>query len=362
MTGRRLSAAVAGLVALLTPWALREHAQLTPETFAAPLLIAAALAAAEERRSWAGGLLGSIAALFKLAFLLPAVAIAAVAATPATALGTLIVAMAVELGAAWAGFGAAFWRGAVEAQTQTGLSPLHYAGGLWAQAAWNLVPLLVPAALAIWLRMRGRGDAPAGRADPRAARLFRAVLAGAVASLVLLLTLLKRGSYLNAVVVVEPPLLILAACGVTWALERRTWAMHRELAALDRTRRPRAGARRRRSGLTARLTARSGRVHPPARGVGARLEAHRRSGCAGRWRSIDRCPPDAAYPGPPYLAFAGRSPNARQPARPVHHRARPRRRAIPGGGGRRSATVSVRLGPGGRRGPQKAAERRSVSR
>ena len=311
LTGRRVSAVVAGLAALLTPWALREHAQLTPETFAAPLLLAAALVAAEERWSWGVGLLGAAAAMFKLAFLLPAAAIAAVAAAPATALSTLILATAAELATAWVGFGSAFWRGTVEAQTQTGLAPLHYAGGLWAQAAWNLAPLSLPAGLAIRLRRRVGADAggTAG-ADPQATRLFRAVLVTAAASLVLLLTLLKRGSYLNAVVVVEPPLLILTACAITWLLERRTWATHPVLASLGAV-----------ALLLGAVEVGSLLVSPRDPGAFSRPRAATTPGWTltdDQVRSqvaiIDRCPPDAAYPGAPYLAFAaGRRPPGNQP-------------------------------------------------
>ena len=45
LTRSRAAALAAAVACLLTPWALREHAQLLPETVAAPLLLAAALAA-----------------------------------------------------------------------------------------------------------------------------------------------------------------------------------------------------------------------------------------------------------------------------------------------------------------------------
>jgi hypothetical protein len=62
-------------VALLTPWALREHAQLVPETVAAPLLMGAALAASRRATAALAGVLGAVAATFKLAFGLPALLI-----------------------------------------------------------------------------------------------------------------------------------------------------------------------------------------------------------------------------------------------------------------------------------------------
>ncbi len=58
LTRVRAAAVIAALLVLVTPWALREHAQLLPETFAAPLLLAAALAAGRSRcrtRRRAGG-------------------------------------------------------------------------------------------------------------------------------------------------------------------------------------------------------------------------------------------------------------------------------------------------------------------
>lgn len=67
--------------------------------------------------------------------------------------------------------------------------------------------MAVPALLAI--RRSTRAGDPA---------LFRTVIGAAIGSLALLLSLLKQGSYLNVIVVIEPPALILAACGWTWLL------------------------------------------------------------------------------------------------------------------------------------------------
>ncbi len=55
--------------------------------------------------------------------------------------------------------------------------------------------------------------------------LLRTLGAAALAGLLLGLTLFKRGSYLNVLVVAEPPLLALAACGAVWAWElvRSRW-------------------------------------------------------------------------------------------------------------------------------------------
>jgi hypothetical protein len=90
LTGRRASAVAAGVVALVTPWAMREHAQLLPETFGAPLLVGAMLAARDRKWSFLAGILGAGALLFKLTFLIPAIAIVALAAAPVIALGAMI--------------------------------------------------------------------------------------------------------------------------------------------------------------------------------------------------------------------------------------------------------------------------------
>jgi hypothetical protein len=210
LTGRKAAAWIAGIAALVAPWALREHAQLIPETFGAPLLLGAALAASRPRWSWLAGALGGTAVLFKLPFVLPALAIAAVAASRRAALIALGAMLALGFGAATAGFGSGFWRGAVEAQGQTGLAPVADTARLWSQAAWNLLPFAVPVLMAVQLRR------------PEDARLFRTVALAAAAGLALLLGLAKDGSYLNAIVVVEPLLVVLAACGFTWLLDERS--------------------------------------------------------------------------------------------------------------------------------------------
>jgi len=213
LTRSRAAAVSAGLLALVTPWALREHAQLVPETFAAPLLLGAALAGARPGRGGAllAGALAGLAVAFKLAFALPALAVALAARSRARALLSLVVAGAVLAGGFLLAFGEPLLDGAVRAQRQTGTATLRYVGGLWTQAGWNLLPLLACAALA-W---------PARRvvADPA---LLRALAAAALGALLLLLTLFKHGSYLTVVVAIEPPLLCLAAAGVVAALRARS--------------------------------------------------------------------------------------------------------------------------------------------
>src|SRR5438270_11040816 len=115
--------------------------------------------------------------------------------------------------AALAAFGSPLVRGTITAQAQTGVAALHDVAGLWAQAAWNLLPFAVPVAAAIVLRARA--------GDPA---LLRALLGALAGTLLVLGTLLKQGSYLNVLVVAEPPALALAAFGAVALWERRAVA------------------------------------------------------------------------------------------------------------------------------------------
>ncbi len=51
LTRRRDAAGGAALLSMVTPWSLREHGQLLPETIAAPLVMACALAASRPARA-----------------------------------------------------------------------------------------------------------------------------------------------------------------------------------------------------------------------------------------------------------------------------------------------------------------------
>lgn len=213
LTGLRAVAVVAGLLALVTPWALREHAQLLPETFAAPLLLAAALVGSR-RAAVPAGALAAGAAAFKLAFALPALVVLLLGVAGDGRERVRALAGFVATGAALALlslvlYGGDVVEGALTAQRESGLAALSYVGGLWAQGAWNLLPLLACAALAWPLRAR------IGEPD-----LLRALAAAALGALLLMATLFKSGSYLTVVVVAEPPLLCLAAAAVTAALRR----------------------------------------------------------------------------------------------------------------------------------------------
>lgn len=100
-----------------------------------------------------------------------------------------------------------------------GPSGVRNVAGLLAQGVWNEFPLVAGAVAAVWLWVRSDGLAPAR--DRPSAALLRTLVAAAAAGALLALTVFKRGSYINVLVVAEPPLLVLAVCGAAWGLERR---------------------------------------------------------------------------------------------------------------------------------------------
>ena len=213
LTGLRAVAVAAALLSPLLPISLYAHAQLTPETLAAPLLLAGALLCARRGRAGVGGVLLAFAVVAKLAFALPALAIALSARQRRAATLTLILASAVFAIASVAAFGIGVWREAVQAQFQVGRASLHVADGEIAQGAWNELPLAVPAAAAVWLVWTRRDH-------PLDMELMRTLVALAVAGLLLVFTVFKQGSYINVLVVAEPPLLVLAAAGAVWSARR----------------------------------------------------------------------------------------------------------------------------------------------
>jgi hypothetical protein len=148
LTGLRMVAVGTALLSPLLPISLHEHAQLTPETFAAPLLLAGALLCARRGRAGVGGVVLALAVMCKLAFAIPALAIALSTRHRREATLSLILAGLVFASASVVAFGIGVWREAVYAQLQVGRASLHDAGGYIAQGAWNELPLVVPAALA----------------------------------------------------------------------------------------------------------------------------------------------------------------------------------------------------------------------
>ncbi len=225
--------------------------------------MAAALAAGRRATSVLAGALGALAAAFKLAFVIPALAIVLLAKDVRRADAGFAVAalgLVVVFGLL---FGEPLWTNVVRAQAQTGRASFEHVAGLWSQAGWNLLPLVVLAALG-WSRR-------SASADPD---LARSLLAASLGSLLLLATLVKHGSYLTVVVVAEPPLLCLAACAVAATLRERSRA--RTVSSRPRSRwrscrshrsssrpRTRARSRARRRGLVSRVVAAADRGSQP---------------------------------------------------------------------------------------------------
>jgi hypothetical protein len=326
LTGSPGTALCAAAVSLVTPWALREHAQLLPETVAAPLVMGAAVAAGRRTSSALAGVLGALAMAFKLAFVVPALAVV-VAARGVRRAGAGFLSAGAILVLAFVGlFGEPLWTQVVRAQAQAGRASVDHVVGLWTQGGWNLLPLLSLAALA-WPRRRMIGDRD----------LARGLLAAAIGSLALLATLVKHGSYLTVAVVAEPPLLCLAATAIVTLLRERVAAdtlvrcvRAAELVAMIAVA---VGVAQVMSLLLApanptlftRPLAHSGPARPLSDG-GVRTAA----------AAIRRCPVATAYGGAPYLAFvAGRGIAGSQPdqfiieAAPVLARFRAAVRATP---------------------------------
>lgn len=296
LTGRPAVAASAGLVALVTPWTLREHATLTPDPLAAGPLLGAALLAARRGRT-AGifaGALGALGASLKLAFLLPvaAVAVAARRRGPYVAGALLLaVALAVPSFVAWGG---ELWENVVEAQGETGLQ-VGRLPGLLGQTAWNLGPLLALAALAWPARARAR--------DPVLLRTATALLLG---SLALTAGFVKDGTYLNQLAVVEPVAVALAACGLTWFLEDRLlFGARRRLA---------AGMALAACVLVAlqsvSLLALPESPYPFGNPFLSRAPGHELSDAEveSAARAARSCPPGAPYSGSPFIAYVADRP------------------------------------------------------
>lgn len=283
LTGLRAVAVATGLLSPLLPISLHEHAQLTPETFAAPLLLAGALLCARPHRAGVGGFLLALAVMCKLPFALPALS----TRQRREATLTLILAVVVFASASVAAFGNGVWRDAVHAQSQVGLASLHYVSGLIAQGAWNELPLVLPAAAGVWLVWTHREQ-------PLDMELMRTLVAATLAGLLLALTVFKRGSWINVLVVAEPPLLVLAAAGAVWSA-RASRAASIAIGLLGVL-------------LAAQIV--SLLVDPAnpliAKRPGAQSGLAWAAGPATVDRTVDnarRCPPTRAYSGDPYYAF-----------------------------------------------------------
>lgn len=294
LTRRPWLAVAAGVMTPLTPVMLHENALLTPETLGAPLLLGLALVAARPGGAAGAGILAALATGTKLSFALPALAILAVSPVRARALAWFAGAGAVLAAGATAVWGTGLWEAIVVAQGQSGATAIATLPGLLAQEAWSALALVAGAALALALRARA-ADTP----------LLRTLSAAALGGLALGLTVVKLGSYVNVVQVAEPPLLVLAACGLAWATER--------------------GARWIAAGAVAAvlLVAQSGSLllrpadpRPYTRPLAASGPARLLSAdeVAAAAAAARACPPGMPYPGIPHVAFvAGRRAPGDQP-------------------------------------------------
>ena len=285
LTRNRVAAISAAGLVVVTPWATHQHGLLLPEQLGAPLLLGAALFASRPATARVGGVLAGIAVFAKLPFALPAALL--VALSPARgvaarwAAGTLVAQAALFTIV----FGAGFWEQIVVAQAQSG-GTLELQVGAWAQASWNLLPLLAFAAVAIWL---GREAA-----EPA---LLRTLAAAAVGALAMTVTIVKPGTGLNVVVPSEPLLVTLAVSGVVFALRTQ----RRTRAAIA------AGA------LGLLLLAQSASLlldpldprpfHRPLSASPGWKVSHDRAEIARLVAAAKRCPPGSAYDGPPLVAF-----------------------------------------------------------
>jgi hypothetical protein len=292
LSGRRWVAVAAAGIAPLLPISLHEHAQLTPETLAAPLLLGGALWCARRPRATAGAVLLALAAACKLAFVIPAIAIALASPARRRTVAVLVASGVVLGGVSLAVFGTGVWREAVQAQLQVGRAPLHYAAGLVAQGAWSEMVPVIAALVAVVLASRDR-------VLVREPALLRTLAAAAGAGLLLVLTVVKRGSYINVLVVAEPPLLSLAACGAAWSWER--WHPWRPLIVA--------------LGAVVALQSISILTSPANPWAAKRPGAQSGLAWSASPATVDRavsaarrCPSNVAYSGAPYVAFLASRP------------------------------------------------------
>lgn len=293
LSGSRLAAVLTPAATLLTPWAVHEHGALTPELVALPVLLGAVLVTTDGRRAPLLGVLCGVAPLIKVPLLVPAIALLALSSSPRRAAGWAIATLACGALATTLLGGTNAWRDAVFAQTQSGYHSLGTLKGLWAQAGWNMLGLLVPAAFAVH-----------GRAALREPKLARASFGLALALLFTFATNLKDGTGLNVAVPVEAALVPLAACGTVLALRARGAAAVLVVASLAFV-----------AAQSVSLIASPHHPQPflrlgskPAWGVLLAAPELRRAVAEAR-----ACPPGAAFGGPPLIALlAGRRPPAGQ--------------------------------------------------
>lgn len=131
LTRRRDAALAAALISLVTPWQLREHAQLLPEALAALLIMAATLTASHRTTAVLAGVLAAAATSFRLAIALPALAIVLFGCHARRSAAGFAVAGVVLAALLLALFETPLSTDVVKAQHEAGYSSLHYVAGLW---------------------------------------------------------------------------------------------------------------------------------------------------------------------------------------------------------------------------------------
>ncbi len=285
LTGAQAPSVAAGLVTLVTPWMLHEHATLMPESLGAPLIMGAALLAARERTAIAGGLVAGTAIGIKWPFLLPGALLAGAAVARVRFLIAFLVTFGVGVALSFARFGDGLDDQLVGAQQEIGWHSLHTVAGLLAQAAWNLGPLVVLAGLGLVLR---------GRTEDRGQ--LRALIAVAAGALLLVLTVTKTGTAVNVTQLAEPPLVALGAAGLVWAARTRWLVLAGAATALTATQSAAFALDPADPGLFVRPFSDPAYAWPASDAEADRIVDAARN-----------CPSGVAYSGEPYYAFlAGR--------------------------------------------------------
>jgi hypothetical protein len=295
LTAHAVVAGLAGVLSMLAPWTLHEHTALLPETLAAPLLLAGAVASARPRTAVVGGALLAVAVTAKLAFLVPGAAVI-LAASPRRRclLGFALSLTALALVFA-AAYGSELVDNAIVAQLQSGRHAFRDVVELLVQTAWNEVPLVLVAALA-WRYRR----------DARDPELLRSLLALTIGAGLLVTTFYKQGTVHQVLVVLEAPACALAASGALWFardLRSRSRSSFRERVLAVTV-----------VGCVALLVSQSVSflVSPTNPALFPRPSGPELGWLLGddevdaAVAEAKRCAPGLPYSGPPYLAFAAR--------------------------------------------------------
>jgi hypothetical protein len=279
LTENPWATAAAPALTLLTPWALHEHGALTPELLAPPVLLGAALLASRERTAAVAGALAAVAPFIKWPYALGLIAIVLFSAAPRKAALAAAVAILVQALAFTAIFGVGLWDDTVIAQMSSGRRGLDILKGVWGQAFWSLIGLVLLAVL-VWRERARLKDAP----------LFRVLAALAVAMLATLVTNSKDGTGLNVIVPIEAALVPLALSAV--ALTKLRWVA------------PVALAFTLVQSLSLVLESRTATpfIYPTSqRGAWGRDSDTAQVEAA--VAKAEACPPGVVYAGPPFIAF-----------------------------------------------------------